>query len=128
MKHAGTLKPRKNGKSDKFLNVTTDVMDAFYDVFQFPKVVRTGIQDNITGNRLNWQENLSGMQENFAEAEEYLKKKRQKIQSDLHEFHENVSEVRDELLGEWTEKGNEFHKNVVEVREELLEKWTGSKK
>ena len=128
MKHAGKLKPRRNGKSDKFLNMTTDVMDAFYDVFQFPKAVKSGIQDGITGNRLNWQENLSGMQENFAEAEEYLKKKRQEFQSNLQEFHENVTEKRDELLDEWTEKGNEFHKNVVEVREELLEKWTGSKK
>ena len=38
-KHAGELKPRRNGKSDKFLNVTADTMSVLYQVVHTPKVM-----------------------------------------------------------------------------------------
>ena len=87
MKHAGTLKPRRNGKSDKFLSATADVMEAFYHILHMPKALHDSIQDN-----------LYGMQENFAEAEKRL-----------HEFHENVRETRNEIKEELKEEWNKMN-------------------
>jgi len=86
MNHAGTLKPRRNGKSDKFLSVTADVMEACYHIFHTPKALYQDIQ-----------ENLYGMQENFAEAEKYLHEKRNSLRTELHEIRENALDKRNEL-------------------------------
>ena len=79
MKHAGTLKPRRNGKSDKFLNATTEVMDVLWRIYRRPKE--------------RMQQNLEGMQENFAEAENYFRKKK-----------EGFKELKEELKQEWKKR------------------------
>ncbi|MBE6877191.1 MAG: glycosyltransferase family 4 protein [Ruminococcus sp.] len=87
MKHAGTLKPRRNGKSDKFLHVTADMMEFFYHMFHTPKALYQDIQESV-------RENLYGMQENVAESEKLL-----------HELYENVRvkrmELKEGLKEEW---------------------------
>ena len=112
MQHAGTLKPRRDGKSDKFLQATTDVLDGLYDVFHIPKALWYGTQNVIGGSLLGLQdslaripENLMGMQENFAEAEQYLRRKREELRESWHEFRaetrENLHDAREELKEEW---------------------------
>ena len=112
MRHAGTLKPRRDGKSDRFLQATTGVMDGLYDMFHIPKALWYGTQDVVGGSLLGLQEsltrisdNLSGMQENFAEAEQYLKRKRDDLRSSWHVFREetreNLHEAKEELKEGW---------------------------
>ena len=112
MQHAGTLKPRRDGKSDKFLQATTDVLDGLYDVFHIPKALWYGTQNVVGGSLLGLQdrlaripENLMGMQENFAEAEQYLRRKREELRESWHEFRaetrENLHDAREELKEEW---------------------------
>ncbi len=88
MKHAGTLKPRRNGKSDKFLSMTADVMTGLYDIFHAPETFR------------------HGMLENFAEAEKHFSEKKSSLRNNLHEIHQEIKEKKQEWkeeLGEtWT--------------------------
>jgi len=88
MKHAGTLKPRRNGKSDKFLNATTEVMDALWHIYRRPK-------EHI-------QEHLEGMQENFAEVKE-------SIHNNISEIHQNIREKKQEFKEELKEEWNKLN-------------------
>ena len=112
MAHAGTLKPRRAGKSDKFLSVTTEVLNGIYDVFHLPKALWHGTQDVAQGSMHYLQEGLQrvqdslvGMQENFAEAEAYLRRKRDELRAGYEAWEADVRDagrgLREELKDSW---------------------------
>lgn len=123
MKHAGTLKPRREGKSDRFLSATVDVMDVLYDTFHLPKALYTGVQDNLTGGYLHMRENFEGMQENFLDAGEKLRESRRNVRDGLREIGEG-------FRGAGHEVREGFRDARLEVKEGFKEGWqkmTGSK-
>ena len=111
-RHAGKLAARPEQGSDWFLHTTVDVMDALYDAFHLPAALHTGLQDNVTGTMLYMRDNLSGMQENIADASEYFHEKHQVIQARVRNFGEGLREI-----------GEGFHSAGHEVKEGFKEGW-----
>lgn len=85
MKHAGQLKPRRNGKSDKFLNITAEAMDTLYHIFHTPKAIYQGVH--------------AGMLENFAEAEKHFQEVRQNFKDKKETLKEGFEEKWEKLNG-----------------------------
>lgn len=124
LQHSGQLKARRNGKSDKLLSFTTDVMDGLYDAFHFPKALYCGTRDTLQGSIAGIRDMRENLREGYHEVRDEI---RDHMLDSLEGMQENFSEVRSYLRG----KRHEMHESVRDFRHDLEDKWdrlSGSRK
>lgn len=114
LQRSGQLKARRNGKSDKFLSFTTDVMDGLYDAFHFPKALYYGTKDTLQGSIAGIRDMREEMQTGFETMRENLRGHQEGFRDEFNEFRDNVL---DNLEG--------MQENFSEVREYLRSKGHG---
>lgn len=149
LRHAGKLKPRRQGKSDKILSFTTDVMDGLYDAFHFPKALfygtkgtvqssisdiregigdmRDGVRGGIRGVREEMKDNLKTMRTDVREGYREIREEMHEGYHDIKdEVREGFAEIRDIMLDDlegmrenFAEAGEYLRSKSKSVREEL---------
>ncbi len=121
MRHAGTLKPRRNGKSDKFLNITADTMKALYQVVRTPRTLHEGMMENFEELKQDFRERKAEFREGFEETWENGK---QAIREKTEEFKEGFETTWENRKQAFRDKKEEFKEGF----ETTWEKMNGSKK
>ena len=126
LQRAGKLKERRNGKSDKFLSFTTDVMDGLYDAFHFPKALYAGTRDALQGSIAGIQD---GVRETFDEMREGLRDVREEMQTGFKdvrsEFKEGYQEIREEMHVGYHDMKDDVKDGFSEIRDIVLDNLEG---
>jgi gas vesicle protein len=127
LQRSGQLKPRRQGKSDKLLSFTTDVMDGLYDTFHFPKALFYGTRDTVHSSITGIRDGFHDMKENiqdfdFHEARQEAKDNFKTMRSDIREsFHE----IREEMHLGYHDMKDEVKDGFTEIRDIMLDNLEG---
>ena len=104
LQRQGKLKERRNGKSDKLLSFTTDMMDGLYDAFHFPKALIQGTAGNLTDGIRNVSESLRyGFHDVRDEVQSGFRSVRSDLRDSYDEMREGYGGIKDDMkdsLGE----------------------------
>ena len=122
MQRAGTLKPRRQGKSDKLLTFTTDVMDGLYDTFHFPKALFYGtkgsVESSVSDIREGIQDVREGMRGGFRDVREEVKDNFKTMRNDVRESYQ---EIKEEMHEGYHDMKDEVREGFAEIRDIMLD-------
>ena len=122
----GAFKERRNGKSDKFLHFTTEVMNGMYDAFHFPKALYQGTKDTLQGGFAGihdgFHEMKDGMREGFSEVKDEVKSGFKNVRSEVRE---SYHEIRDEMHTGYGDMKEEMKDGFAEIRDIVLDNLEG---
>jgi hypothetical protein len=126
MQRAGLLKPRRHGKSDKFLTFTTDVMDGLYDTFHFPKALFYGTKGTVHSGLSDIKEGLqdfrTGIHTGFRDVRTEMKDSFKNMRSDVRESYQ---EIKDEMHEGYHDMKDEVKEGFAEIRDIMLDNLEG---
>lgn len=122
----GKLKERRNGKSDKFLSFTTDVMNGMYDTFHFPKILYHGTKDTVQGS-------IAGIHDGFQDVREGVKEGFEGVRDEVRSGFKNVrtgvkdsyKEIKDEMHAGYHDMKDEVRDGFGEIRDIVLDNLEG---
>ncbi|MCR5718644.1 MAG: glycosyltransferase [Oscillospiraceae bacterium] len=123
---AGKLKPRRQGKSDKLLSFTADVMDGMYDTFHFPKALFRSTRDSVQvglGNiRDGFRDVRSEAQTGFRGVREDMM---DNIKSFTNEMRDNVNEFKEDVQVSYHGIKDDVKGSFSEIRDIMLDNLEG---
>ncbi|MBQ4464600.1 MAG: glycosyltransferase [Oscillospiraceae bacterium] len=126
LERQGAFKERRNGKSDKFLHFTTDVMNGLYDTFHFPKALYHGTKDTIQGSFAGLQEGYEnvrdGVREGYENVRDEVKSGFKNVRSEVKE---GYREIRDEMHEGYHGMRDEVKDGFAEIRDIMLDNLEG---